>query len=113
MEQELWREIQKTSFSKIADIADFLELDESNREKLLVRPGFPFLLPRRIAEKLDKNNLNCPIALQFLPLIEELIRTQGFVADPTCDASFTKEAKILHKYDGRLLLITTGACAMH
>ncbi len=113
MEVELWREIQRKSFSKISDIAEFLELDASNRERLLVRPGFPFLLPRRIAEKIDRNNLNCPLALQFLPLKDELIRTQGFVADPTCDASFKKEGKILHKYEGRLLLITTGACAMH
>ena len=71
------------------------------------------MLPRRIAEKIDKNSLNCPIGKQFLPLQEELVQSQGFVASPTCDASFQKEGKILHKYEGRLLLIASGACAMH
>ena len=113
MELELWRQVQRESFSKIGDAADFLELDDENRDRLLERPSFPFLLPRRIAGKIDKNNLNGPLARQFLPLKDELIRGQGFVADPTCDSSFQKEGKILHKYDGRLLLITTGACAMH
>ncbi len=113
MEQELWRRVQKESFSKISDILEFLELDEVNQSKLLERPSFPFLLPRRIAAKIAKNNLDCPIAKQFLPLTDELILSQGFMADPTCDSSFKKEGKILHKYDGRLLLITSGACAMH
>ncbi len=113
MELELWRRVQRESFSKISDAADFLELDEENRGRLLERPSFPFLLPKRIAIKIDKNNLNGPLARQFLPLKDELIGGQGFVADPTCDSSFKKEGKILHKYDGRLLLITTGACAMH
>lgn len=113
MELELWRRVQRESFSKIGDAADFLELDGENRGRLLERPSFPFLLPRRIASKIDKNNLNGPIARQFLPLKDELIRGLGFVADPTCDSSFQKESKILHKYDGRLLLITSGACAMH
>ncbi len=113
MELELWRRVQRESFSKIGDIANFLELDEENQKRLLERPSFPFLLPLRIAQKIDKNNLNGPVARQFLPLKDELIKSQGFVPDPTCDSSFKKEQKILHKYDGRLLLITTGACAMH
>jgi EF-P beta-lysylation protein EpmB len=113
MKRASWRQIQKESFSKISEIAEFLELDDSNLEKLLEKPSFRFLLPKRIAEKIPKNSLTCPLAKQFLPLKEELIKTQGFIPDPTCDASFQKERKILHKYNGRLLLITTGACAMH
>jgi EF-P beta-lysylation protein EpmB len=113
MDIPLWRKIQKESFSKISEISDFLQLDESNNKKLLEKPSFRFLLPRRIAEKIPKNNLSCPLSKQFLPLKEELIKKQGFISDPTCDAIFQKEEKILHKYQGRLLLITTGACAMN
>jgi EF-P beta-lysylation protein EpmB len=113
MDHHEWRKVQKESFSKISDIVEFLELDEENRAKLLVRPEFPFLLPRRIAKKIEKNNLNGPVAKQFLPLKEELIQAQGFVMSPTCDGSFQKERKIIHKYQGRLLLIASGACAMH
>lgn len=108
-----WRKVQRESFSKVSVIADFLELDEENRGRLLEKSSFPFLLPKRIAAKIAKNNLNCPIARQFLPLKEELIRSEGFVMNPTCDASFQKESKLLHKYQGRVLLIASGACAMH
>ena len=113
MEQDFWRQAQRESFSKISVLSDFLELDSEKRSRLIERPAFPFLLPKRIAEKIPKNNLTHPLAKQFLPLKDELIHNPGFVSDPTCDASFRKEAKILHKYEGRLLLITTGACAMH
>lgn len=108
-----WRQVQRESFSKISLLADFLELDLANRERLIEKPPFPFLLPKRIAAKIFKNNLDDPLAKQFLPTKEELAKTQGFVTDPTCDASFRKGSKLLHKYNGRLLLITTGACAMH
>lgn len=113
MDLKNWRQIQKESFSKISEICEFLELDESNRKQLLEKPTFKFLLPKRIASKIPKNDLNDPIAKQFLPLKDELIKKQGFIPDPTCDVLFQKEEKILHKYEGRLLLITTGACAMN
>ncbi|MCA1779186.1 MAG: KamA family radical SAM protein, partial [Xanthomonadaceae bacterium] len=50
---------------------------------------------------------------QVLPLALESNPVDGFVADPVGDLASSRGRGILHKYHGRALLITTGACAIH
>lgn len=109
----LWRQIQKSNFTRAEPLFEFLELSETLQQKILRRPRFVLNLPRRLAVKIAKNTLDDPILRQFVPLEEELDNTPGFLSDPVQDQFFQKTKKLLHKYQGRALLITTGACAMH
>lgn len=108
-----WRLIQKENFTKLEFLADYLELSLDVRKKILEKPSFPLNIPRRLSAKIEKNTLNDPILRQFIPLEEEALSVPGFIADPVQDQTFRKTKKILHKYQGRALLITTSACAMH
>lgn len=108
-----WRQIQKENFTRIQELADFLELSEEHRATLFSTPKFPLNLPRRLAAKIEKNNPRDPIFLQFVPLAIEQEKAPGFVPDPVCDITFRKEKKLLHKYQGRALLLPTSACAMN
>ena len=109
---DLWRQKQKESFTNLDTLIDFLELDQHNRS-LISKNHFPLLLPRRLAEKIAKNRLDDPIALQFIPQAAEAHNPPGYLLDPVHDRSFQKCSKLLHKYDGRALIVATGACAMH
>lgn len=109
----VWRQIQRNNFTRIDPLLDFLELSEEFRGKVLARPRFTLNLPQRLAAKIEKNTLNDPILRQFVPLTDEEIPTPGFVSDPVQDQTFQKTKKILHKYKGRALLVTTSACAMN
>lgn len=109
----IWREIQKKNFKDWKKLAEFLQLDKEQVNEILLYPQFPLNLPVRLAEKIVKQTLNDPILKQFVPLKKELDNTPGYKLDPVCDATFRKSTKLLHKYQGRALLITTGACAMH
>ena len=109
----LWRKIQKENFTQTKALLDYLEMGAEMQKKILSRTPFPLNLPTRLAEKIKKNTLDDPILRQFVPLEEENIAVPGFVADPLQDLSFCKTKKLLHKYHGRALLITTSACAMH
>ncbi len=109
----LWRKIQKENFTHWEKLADFLELSDAHRQNLILRPRFPLNLPKRLAEKIQKSTLDDPILKQFVPLQEELLPTPGYLDEPLQDTSFRKTKKILHKYDGRALLLATSACAMH
>jgi len=102
-----WREIQKTNFTRLSDLAEFLEveLDLSFR--------FPLNLPRRLAAKMPKQTLDDPLTRQFVPIPDEKKKPLGFSKDPVQDTSFCKSDKLLQKYQGRALLLTTSACAMH
>ncbi len=106
----LWRQILRTNFRQLSTLADFLQIDPS---KLSQNPRFPLNVPRRIANKIGKNDLNDPLLRQFVPLAEEHCSVPGFVDDPVQDASFCHSKKLLQKYEGRALLLTTSTCAMN
>jgi len=103
----------RQNFTQWERLADFLELDALNREGISKTSNFPLNLPRRLAAKIAKNTLDDPILKQFLPTLAELSSPVGYTLDPVQDAQFRKAPKLLHKYQGRALLVCTSACAMH
>ena len=109
----LWRRIQRENFTRIPPLLDYLELSEDHRKGILSSPRFPLNLPRRLAAKIAKNTLDDPILRQFVPLVEETLETPGFTPEPLQDSSFRKTNKLLHKYQGRALIVTTSSCAMN
>lgn len=108
-----WRQVMRLNFTHWEKLADFLKLSSSQRELILAQPNFPLNLPLRLAQKIAKTTLNDPILRQFVPTVEEMKIQQGFVEDPVEDQSCRKSSKLLHKYQGRVLLVCTSACAMH
>lgn len=109
----LWKKILRSNFVDPMRLADFLNLDEDQRQKIQARPRFTLNLPVRLAQKITKGTLEDPILKQFLPTHEENIQAGEFGADPVGDTPCRIAQKLLHKYEGRMLLICTSACAMH
>ena len=108
-----WRQIQRQNFTQWEKLADYLELDDLQKREILQNSRFVLNLPIRLARKIEKGNLDDPILRQFLPTVSETIETTGFVSDPVGDHACRRSSKLLHKYQGRVLLVTTSACAMH
>ncbi|NDD58614.1 MAG: KamA family radical SAM protein [Chlamydiae bacterium] len=109
----LWRLIQKNNFTNIKELCLFLQLSDDDCKKLFQHSKFILNLPLRLAKKIQKGTLNDPIFLQFVPLLEETIPHKDFLQDPVGDVSSKRCSKLLHKYEGRALLISTSACVMH
>lgn len=108
-----WKQILKSNFTDWILLADFLELDTTQRSQIIANRRFPLFLPRRLAQKIPKRTLDDPILKQFLPVQEELISQDNFVLDPVGDSNCRFESKLLRKYRGRALIVCTSACAMH
>lgn len=108
-----WRTILKSHFTRLESLADFLKLNENQRAQLNLRPNFPLQVPLRLAQKMAKGTLEDPIVKQFLPILQEGLAHPEFILDPVCDEAFQEKGKLLRKYEGRVLLICTSACAMH
>lgn len=108
-----WRAILRKNFTRIDALAEFLGLNNEQRSQLLIRPHFPLQVPLRLAQKMEKGTLEDPLVKQFLPTKQELDRNSAFDSDPVCDLSFQQGPKLLRKYEGRILLTCTSACAMH
>jgi len=74
---------------------------------------FPLRVPQSFVQRMQPGNPTDPLLLQVLPLHLELLPQPGFAEDPVGDHAAEQQAGVLQKYQGRALLITTGACAIH
>ena len=76
---------------------------------------FPLFAPRGYVARMKPGDPHDPLLLQVLPLAEEFLLADSphYVADPVGDLQAEVAPGLLHKYYGRVLLVTTGACAVH
>lgn len=74
---------------------------------------FAFRVPWSYIRRMRPGDLNDPLLRQVLPLSEELTLHAGYVSDPLDERNAVRAPGLLHKYQGRALLITTSACAVH
>ncbi len=56
---------------------------------------------------------NDPLLRQVLPIAAELEEQPGFSKDPVGDEQSRRATGLLQKYQGRALVLVTGACALH
>lgn len=74
---------------------------------------FRLLVPHSYIARMKLGDCHDPLLRQVLPLDDELRVVEGFNYDPVGDQNALVADGVLHKYQGRVLLITTGACAVH
>ena len=75
--------------------------------------SFPLKVPLSFVECMERGNPHDPLLRQILPLQHELFGKAGYSGDPVGDMTSIAEAGVLHKYQGRVLLVLTGACAIN
>ncbi len=75
--------------------------------------GFRCRVPRAFADRIIPGDAADPLLHQVLPRAIEADECAGFGPDPVGDAEALRARGLLHKYHGRVLLILTGACAIH
>lgn len=100
----------------VRDRSELLRLLELPPEALTAPQAereFPLRVPRAYVARMRKGDPTDPLLRQVLPLAEEEAQTPGFFTDPVGDLQAMPQPGLLHKYHGRALLITTGACAVH
>ena len=101
-----------SSLVRIEDLLTYLELDLPPPQ-WLEKPDFPLFVPQPYLSRIEKGNATDPLLLQILPLSHELHRSPDFTSDPLEESSFTPRKGLLHKYQGRVLVIASGACAIN
>lgn len=75
--------------------------------------AFPVRVPRGYIARMRPKDPGDPLLLQVLPLTAEDRKVDGYGPDPVGDSEAEIIPGLLHKYAGRVLLIATGACAVH
>ncbi|HBS41548.1 MAG TPA: EF-P beta-lysylation protein EpmB [Oceanospirillales bacterium] len=109
-----WRQILADSFRDINSLLRYLEIDTHPAARaLLASDSFPLLVPRPFAQRMQRGNPDDPLLLQVLPQASELETAPGFVADPLAEKHSNIRSGIIHKYQGRVLLLAATGCAVN
>lgn len=82
-----------------------------------VATDFPMLVPDAFLSRMKPGDPEDPLLLQVLPRPEEQEVDDHYVADPlqevTESESSTTPTGLIQKYQGRVLIVATGACAVN
>ena len=99
-----WQASLSNAFREPAELLHYLDLPESLLDgAIAANQSFALRAPVDYCQRIEKGNANDPLLRQILPLD----------ADPVGDLAAMEVPGLLHKYQGRVLIITTAACAVH
>ncbi len=106
---------QKALQQAICDPEQLLKLLALSKSELayqiIIPQPFGLRVPKSYVNRMEKGNPNDPLLRQILPLNLENQKVANFHADPL--AEHHQPTGLLHKYQGRVLLVVTGACAVY
>ena len=74
---------------------------------------FPLMVPLSYLSRIEPGNPDDPLLKQVLPVDHENQIVPGFSDDAVGDLKVRSTPGILHKYQGRALLMVSGACAIN
>ena len=114
MQIPVWQQALKKAFTDLDELLSYLELSKSelnlSQQSL---EEFSLRVPKEFAALIKKGDPTDPLLLQILPTALELVSLAGFTANPVGDLEAQATPGVLHKYQGRALIIASGACAVH
>ncbi len=110
-----WQTAMKRAIRSTSELRRRLDLATTPAPETapLAAESFPTFVPLEFLSKIQPGDEQDPLLLQVLASPRESIEQAGFVADPVGDLVSLADHGVLHKYDGRALIVTTGACAVH
>ncbi len=111
---EDWHVAMRTAVRDPVQLCRILQLPpEMEAAAIRASRGFPLFAPLGYIARMRPGDPHDPLLRQVLPMAEELEDVAGFARDPVGDIPSKRSDGLLQKYHGRVLIITTGACAVH
>ena len=107
-----WKVVLSESFRHLDDLLYFCEIEHYFSD-YTPATQFPFRVTRYFASLIEKGNPADPLLLQVLPDVREVLSVDGYKLDAVGDRQATAVPGLIHKYQARVLLTLTSACAIH
>ncbi|MEJ2591695.1 MAG: EF-P beta-lysylation protein EpmB [Candidatus Thiodiazotropha sp.] len=109
-----WRQALADAFTDLPSLLAHLELDPALLDGAApALHAFSLRVPRGFTDRMRQGDPDDPLLRQVLPQAAESLPAAGFGADPVGDREAQAAPGLLHKYNGRVLIVATGACAVH
>ncbi len=110
-----WRRELAAAISSPRELLEALGLPIELADRA-AEESFPLRVPRGLLRRIRPGDASDPILRQLLPVGAETDVVSGFGADPVGEIaarSWQGVPGLMQKYPGRVLLVLTGACAVH
>lgn len=107
--QTLWRE----SITDAHELLHLLDLTHLAGNLPAADAGFALRVPRGFVARMRRGDARDPLLLQVLPQLAECASSATAQLDAVGDSAARAAPGVIHKYRGRVLLIASGACAVH
>jgi EF-P beta-lysylation protein EpmB len=111
---ETWQRQVRQAIRDPVELCRMLRLPAAWQPPAIRAAGqFPVFAPHAYVARMRPGDPHDPLLRQVLPVAEEDQRTVGFTVDPVGDHAAALLPGLLRKYRARVLLIASGACAIH
>ena len=109
-----WRQLWRDSLRDPRELLALLGLEQmAGRVSDSAAAQFPLRVPRGFVARMRRGDPHDPLLRQVLPLDDEDRLVPGFDLDAVGDGPARAATGVIHKYEGRALLVATGSCAVH
>ena len=109
-----WQQDMARGIRNVAELLKILQITPDDLPDDIDHDAeFSLRVPHSYVERMTRGDPHDPLLRQVLPLKIENKQSSGFAADPVGDLPAMIKPGLIHKYQGRILVITTGACAIH
>lgn len=109
-----WEQELSSLLRDVDELFRYLELPSSYlSEARHASKLFPLRVPKPFLKRMTKRNIADPLLRQVLPLGMELESPSDFSSNPIDEISYMPRRGIIHKYDGRVLLLLSPSCAIN
>lgn len=106
-----WQLAMKRAIRSQSELRRYLNLEVDPAAS--AAEDFPTFVPLELASRITPGDPDDPILRQVLASTAELVEAVGYSSDPVGDLDADVGGGVLHKYAGRALIVTHGACAVH
>lgn len=114
MQQSNWQTVLQKAKGNPGTLIKDMDLEEGSIQLSdKANQSFPFRVPEGFRKRMIKGDPFDPLLRQVLPLKDEDTTHSLFSENPLAEDARQPVPGLLHKYHGRALLVTTGACAIH
>jgi EF-P beta-lysylation protein EpmB len=108
-----WRELWRDAITDVSELLEQVGLGYRSDLVPADDAGFALRVPRGFVARMRHGDPLDPLLLQVLPQRVEHRRVPGFSVDAVGDMAAKAGHGLLHKYEGRALLIASGSCAVN
>ena len=113
MQHRNWQKVLQQASSSPEELLNKLNIEDPSLFSRQANKDFPLRVPAGFINRMNQSDPDDPLFKQVWPSVAEQNEEAGFIEDPLNEVNRQVSPGLLHKYPGRVLLVLTGACAIH